>query len=206
MRRLFTHILIISFAVYLLSWMPFIYLLLTSPVIEELTMASPTTTEPLIVPRGIVFGGLYTNGEPMSELNQERLLAAIELYKQGTIQTIVVSNTKDASLAMQQYLVDRDIPKEKIELDTQADITEDSCIHQATSHPDEYTVLISHRYHLPRALHLCSKHGVEAMGYPAELIRTGPSQSTWLEKMSIRAWRYQREAVLLDLSLLGLYK
>jgi len=70
----------------------------------------------------MVFGTLVKEGR-VSALLKERLDASIEIYKAKKTKEIVLSNTKEAVVVMQKYLVEKGIPKNDISLDTKADTT-----------------------------------------------------------------------------------
>lgn len=213
------YFLIFCAVIYSASWVPF--LISSSHVVAiDLPYAG---TDPLgsgvispaidpsiddsvhIFEHALVFGGLHTDGEPLSELNQERLNAAIDVYNDGSASRIVVSNTATAAQAMKDYLIDRGIPEDRILVDDSAEYSEDTCRTHAENQDDYRTLLISHRFHIPRITHLCKSYEMSVSSYAAEESRVGESTSSFIQKLSIRSYRYHREMALLNLSLLGIY-
>jgi len=147
---------------------------------------------------GIVLGANINEDGSPTEVLRERLDAAIRLQESSTIKKIVVSNTKVAAFAMEQYLLDQGIDPNSIAIDTNAVITVDTCRAEKASHPNNRRIIfISQGFHLPRLLFLCKQEGVSGVGFAAEEVSLLDDQSTSaLEKIYIRSCRYIREAAL----------
>jgi vancomycin permeability regulator SanA len=104
---------------------------------------------------------------------QDRLDTALELYNNDKVSLFLVSGdhgTKDYDEVntMKQYLLDHDIPKEKIFLDHAGFDTYDSFyrardIFQVTS-----TIVVTQGYHLPRSIFIGNKLGITTYGVNAE--------------------------------------
>jgi SanA protein len=100
------------------------------------------------------------------------LLTAKELYKEDKIQKIVVSGDNRVShynepQVMYDYLVSEGIPKNSLVRDYAGRRTYDTCFRAKEIFEIEEALLISQGYHLPRAIFLCEKFGIEASGYSA---------------------------------------
>lgn len=126
---------------------------------------------------GIVFGaGLRVNGTP-SDILEDRLKTAAELYKQGKIKKIIVSGDNrfdnyNEPQAMYRYLAwDLGIPKEDIDRDYAGRRTYDSCARAKQVWNVSEAVLITQYYHLPRAMWTCGRLGVKSIGVSASLRR-----------------------------------
>lgn len=123
-------------------------------------------------PVAIVFGaGLQSNGDP-SPLLAHRLDAAIALYKRGKVQTLLMtgdsrSKNYDEVGAMRRYAVERGIPANRITLDRYGLRTYDSAYRARNVFGVTRAVLVTQRYHLPRALYLANLVGIDADGYVA---------------------------------------
>ncbi len=128
----------------------------------------------------IVFGaGVYPDGTPTPFL-ESRLLAAIKLYKAGKTRVIVMSGDNrtthyDEPTAMKQYVVDRGIPARDVVLDYAGYDTYDTCYRVHNLFGVNSAILVTHGYHLPRAILTCSKLGINSVGIKAD--RTGSSFS-----------------------------
>ena len=122
----------------------------------------------------IVLGsGITPAGEPRPILKQ-RLDATVELHSKGLLDRIIVSGyhpykTYNEPVAMERYLVDKGVPKEIIQKDTNGDNTFATCYQSKTEFGVDRAIVITQPSHLDRAIYLCRSLGIEAYGYPAEL-------------------------------------
>jgi SanA protein len=119
-------------------------------------------------PTGMVLGAaVYPGGTPSSAL-RERLDTAIELYKAGKIEKILVSGAHDVGYdeprAMKTALVESGIPPEAIIEDNLGLRTYDSCRRARSEFEITELLVISQGFHLPRALFLCRSFGIQASG------------------------------------------
>lgn len=159
----------------------------------------------------IVFGGVVKDGEPLSEINRERLLAAKFLANRSSIAEdaqIIVSNNGNAAEQMKQFLINEGIDQNRIQVDTTATTTADTC-HKAVASgvAGKAIVFVSHGYHLPRLMYQCKKIGLHGFGFAAESINSIERTSLpWWQKIWIRTWRYSREAGLSWLAWLNIYQ
>ena len=108
---------------------------------------------------GIVFGNtIKSDGQPSLRL-QARLDKAIELYNNGTIKNIIVSGGLepdgfDEATVMMEYLVEKNIPPERIILDSNGNdtfLTAKNCTRIMREKKYQSVILISQYFHLPRA-------------------------------------------------------
>ncbi len=144
----------------------------------------------------------------MSETNTERLLTAKVLLDRGIVKHVRVSNTEAPASAMKDFLVQIGVDSSKIEVDGSAVVTEDTCISERKDHLELRSVIfISHGYHLPRLQYLCDKLGIKGIGFPAERLHTTPRiELPFITTWKIRYERYQREALLTLMKMLGFYQ
>jgi len=124
---------------------------------------------------GIVFGaGIKPDNTPTDMLN-DRLKVAADLYHKGKIKSILVSGdntTKTYSEpdVMQETLVETyNIPESVIYKDYAGRRTYDTCIRANKLWGIEHAILITQGYHLPRALITCNNLKIEAKGVSATL-------------------------------------
>lgn len=152
--------------------------------------------------RAIVFGALVRDGQ-ISDLHRERLLTGETLLASGKAQTLVVSNTPDAAAAMRDFLVERGVPPERIEIDDTAETTGDSCRREAAFETDGTVLLVTQAFHLPRVHLMCRIAGLN--GYAIKAIRL-EEPTISLAVVMLRTQRYVREAGLTWLVLLRIYR
>lgn len=139
-------------------------------------------------PVAIVFGaGLTTGGEPSRVLSQ-RVDAAIELYRAKKVQKLLLSgdNTDryhDETRAMRRYALERGVPAEDVVGDDAGVSTYDTVLRARDVFGVDEAILVTQRFHLPRALFLANTLGLDAWGVSAD-----PSRD-WV-------WRYELRELL----------
>jgi len=120
----------------------------------------------------IIFGaGLRRDGTPTAIL-RDRVLAAVQLYREGKIEKLLMSGDNrvveyNEPQAMRQYALSLGVPDEAIVLDYAGRRTYDTCYRARAIFEVESAILVTQDFHLPRALFLCSRLGLEAVGVKA---------------------------------------
>ncbi len=122
----------------------------------------------------IVFGAGVRNGIPTPML-YDRVAAAVDLYKQGRVKTLVMSG--DASMGatygepavMKRAAMQMGVPERNIVLDNAGFSTYDTCYQTRHTLGASHPILITQNFHLDRALMTCALLGVNATGYSADL-------------------------------------
>jgi vancomycin permeability regulator SanA len=128
--------------------------------------ASPAGVPPEAV--GIVFGAGAPHGDP-SPMLVGRLELGLDLYRRGKVQVLLVTGDNSRShynepLVMRDYLVGAGMPADRIVLDYAGFTTWDSCVRAKKIFGVDRAILITQRFHLPRALTLCRAVGIHAWG------------------------------------------
>lgn len=122
----------------------------------------------------IVFGaGLRRDGQPTPVLI-DRVTAAAQLYFRGKVEKLLMSGDNrfanyNEPKAMQAYAMRLGVPKDAIVLDYAGRSTYDTCYRAKAIFEVSSAVLITQRFHLPRALYTCRILGIKAEGVPADL-------------------------------------
>lgn len=104
-----------------------------------------------------------------SPMLEDRLLEGINLYHQGAASKIIVSGDHgrenyDEVNVMKQYLVDAGIPDTDIFMDHAGFSTYESIVRAKKVFNVERMVVVSQKYHLYRALYICGKKHIDAVG------------------------------------------
>ncbi len=121
----------------------------------------------------IVFGaGLRHDGSPTPIL-RDRVAAAADLYFQGKAEKLLMSGDNrfvdyNEPEAMRQYALSLGVPDEAIVLDYAGRRTYDTCYRARAIFGVQEAILVTQKFHLPRALYLCSHLGVDAIGATAD--------------------------------------
>lgn len=125
-------------------------------------------------PVAIVFGAaIYGNGR-LSAVLQDRMDTAITLYKQGSVQKILVSGDNrfedyDEPGAMMAYAIQQGVAPNDIQPDYAGRRTYDTCYRAKAIFEVDTAVLITQEFHLPRALFTCQNLGIDSVGVAADL-------------------------------------
>ncbi len=119
-------------------------------------------------PIAMVLGAKADAGRPSTFL-AARLDLAVELYEQGKIRAVLVSGDNLASsnyetTVMRDYLVDRGVPEDKVVEDPAGYDTYDSCVRARDVYGVREMIVLTQRYHLRRAITICTDVGVDAIG------------------------------------------
>ena len=138
---------------------------------------------------GIVFGaGLQRDGSP-SPVLQDRVASAVQLYQAGKVEKLLMSGDNrfidyNEPGAMQAYAIEMGVPEEDIVLDYAGRRTYDTCYRALHIFGVKEAILVTQRYHLPRALFTCNGVGMKATGIAADM--------QYYRKLSRSIW-YTRE-------------
>ena len=141
----------------------------------------------------IVFGAGYWPNGALSDILRDRLAAAVTLYRAGQVQKVLVSGDNrvkeyNEPEKMLSYLLEQEIPRADIVLDYAGRRTYDTCYRARDIFQVAEVVLITQRYHLPRALYTCQTLGLEVEGYVAD--RVAYRHHRWYQWREIPAlWR-----------------
>lgn len=120
----------------------------------------------------IVFGaGLRRDGSPTAIL-RDRVQTAAHLYFDGKVEKILMSGDNrfenyNEPESMRQYALALGVPDAAIVLDYAGRRTYDTCYRARTIFKVDSALLVTQRFHLPRALFLCNALGLNAHGVEA---------------------------------------
>ena len=115
----------------------------------------------------VVLGaGLAADGSP-SPVLARRVEAAVDLYRRGHVERIVMSGDGVAELdqpvAMARYATALGVPRPQIELDHDGTDTSGTCRTAARRHVDEPLVFVTQSFHARRTAYLARKAGLDAV-------------------------------------------
>jgi len=121
----------------------------------------------------IVFGaGLSNNGSEPSVILEDRVLAAVDLYKAGKVDKILMSGDSsighNESKIMMETAIKNGVKEFDLQPDYSGDRTYDTCYRAKNVFGINKAILVTQMYHLPRALYTCSSMGIEVYGYAAD--------------------------------------
>lgn len=144
-------------------------------------------------PVAIVFGAGYWPNGALSDILRDRLDAAIELYRAQRVGKLLLSGDNrlveyNEPAKMQEYALAQGVAQEDLVLDYAGRRTYDTCYRAREIFLVREVILVTQRYHLPRALATCRGLGLDAIGYVAD--RTPYVHIRWYWTREIPAiWR-----------------
>jgi len=137
-------------------------------------------------PLALVLGAeVYPNGHPSPAL-VNRLDTSIQLYRAGKVRALLMSggNGSVETSAMRRYALAAGVPDEAIKLDDGGVRTLSSCQRARDVFHASRVTVISQAEHLTRAVYICDKLGLDAIGVVAPDF---PGPALWTYRLRERA-------------------
>ena len=121
----------------------------------------------------VLGAGLRSDGSP-SDMLADRLDVAIELYRKGVSEVIILSGDRsgedyDEVSSMVRYCLAAGIPAEAIVEDGRGYSTYESVYNTKSDGSYKKILVVTQRYHLYRAMYIADKMGLDADGADAAL-------------------------------------
>ena len=121
----------------------------------------------------LTLGAGVINNQLPSPILANRLDKTLEIYQRNPRHPLIMSgdhkeDNYNEVLVMKQYLEDNGLPSSQIYLDHAGYSTYQSLKRLKTVHRQDKAVIVTQRYHLPRALMLARALGIQAVGIAAE--------------------------------------
>ncbi len=142
----------------------------------------------------IVFGaGLRRDGTPTPIL-RDRVQTAADLYFSGKVEKILMSGDNRFEYynepgAMREYALSLGVPDTAIVLDYAGRRTYDTCYRAKAIFGASEALLVTQKFHMPRALFLCNALGLKSYGIEANNIR--------YRKVSLLIWNVREQIATL---------
>ncbi len=149
----------------------------------------------------IVFGaGLWRDGSPTPVL-RDRVATAANLFFAGKVEKLLMSGDNrfedyNEPAAMRDYAISLGVPKDAIVLDYAGRRTYDTCYRAGEIFAIDSAILVTQRFHLPRALFTCNALGVSSTGVAADMRS--------YRRRSLAFW-HTRETVATTVALLDVF-
>lgn len=136
-------------------------------------------------PVALILGaGLRADGSPTTVL-ADRVRAGAALYHLRRVQGLLLSGDGrsspyyDETEAMRRLALRLGVPPQALQIDPGGLRTLDSCRRAREIFGATAVVVVTQRFHLPRALWLCEAVGLEAVGLAADRSPYGPRRLWW---------------------------
>lgn len=122
----------------------------------------------------IILGAYVRPDGALSWILKDRLDTGLQVYSQGLAQKIIVSGDhgqKDYNevQAMKDYLLSHGVPAQDIFMDHAGFDTYDSIYRARDVFQVKSAIIISQNFHLPRAVYIAKRLGIETQGVQAKL-------------------------------------
>ena len=144
-------------------------------VIFLLNAASQTFSEDKAPAKrvAIVFGAEVKKDGTPSAVLRDRVETAVALYKSGKVEKLLMSGDNrfvdyNEPESMRQYALTLGMPDSAIVLDYAGRRTYDTCYRAREIFGVDSAILVTQRFHMPRALFLCNAFGIDAVGAEAD--------------------------------------
>ncbi|TVZ28055.1 SanA protein [Gillisia sp. Hel_I_86] len=121
----------------------------------------------------IVLGAsVHSNGQ-LSPILKDRVDTALEIYRAGRGRQFLLSgdnrrNDYDEVSAMKNYLLEREVPENLIFTDPAGLDTYDSMYRSDLIYKIPNAIVVTQKFHLPRALFIAESLGLNYIGFPAK--------------------------------------
>lgn len=120
----------------------------------------------------VLGAGLKSDGTP-SDILRDRLDTALDIYRTGICSRFLLSGDHGSRNynevgAMKRYLISKEVPEDAIFLDHAGFSTYDSMYRARDIFLIRKVIVITTAYHLPRALYIARKLGLDAWGIPSD--------------------------------------
>ena len=124
----------------------------------------------------LVFGAGLTKSGEATPILKDRVDTAVQLYNAGKVKKLLMSGDNrfvnyNEPKAMRQYALELGVPDADIVLDYAGRRTYDSCYRAKAIFGVKDAILVTQKFHLPRALFLCNMLGVNGIGVAADNFR-----------------------------------
>ncbi len=125
-----------------------------------------TTESAPITEIAVVLGAAAYNPHSVSPILQDRLDTALELLKAKKVSKILITGAENEVVAMSNYLKEQKVSEDQLLRDQKGLNT----LASIQNIPDQYRkiIIVTQRFHLPRALFYARGRGLEAIGVVAD--------------------------------------
>lgn len=149
--------------------------------------------------------GAHVRRDGPSDMLEDRLATALELYRSGRCESIILSGAHhrhdhDEVSVMRRWMEARGVDPDDLFLDHAGLRTFDSMVRAREVFGAERILVVTQRYHLPRAVYIARHVGLDAVGVAA------PPGHRYSRSLKARNQTRERAAqlfALLDLHVLG---
>ncbi|HOT43945.1 MAG TPA: ElyC/SanA/YdcF family protein [Spirochaetota bacterium] len=121
----------------------------------------------------LVLGAAVYGDGRVSDVLYDRMMKALELYRAGKVRKFLLSGDHSTFYynevrQMRDFMLRRGVPREALFLDHAGINTYSSMVRARKVFLADDCIVVTQRFHLPRALYIARKAGLRARGFPAD--------------------------------------
>lgn len=133
-----------------------------------------TVSEAPVGAVAMIFGGGMKDTHSMSDMQEDRVLQGVMLYKSGKAKKLLMTGDDgtmrvDEVDAMREYAIARGVPSDDVLVDPRGYTTYASCVRAGSVYGVTTTIAVSQSFHLPRIRYFCEHAGIRTFGLSADL-------------------------------------
>lgn len=154
------------------------FLVITVSMIAYVQLAPRNLMKPTVAsldaaPVAMVLGASVKDDGTLSDALKDRILTGVELYQTGKVTQILMTGDdgglrRNEIVPMKQAALDAGVPEKDILTDGEGYRTYESCKRASQIFDIKKAIVVTQRFHLPRALYLCSRFGIDVQGIAAD--------------------------------------
>lgn len=190
-RRPWSVVVIVVFGVLAFAFTYSVVLVQTSYADRIVRSSADVTHRPIAIVLG---ASVKRDGTPSAAL-EDRILTAANLYKTGKVDSLLMSGDDgqfhiDEIKTMVRVAREAGVPDNAIQTDGHGYRTYESCKRAHDVYGVTEAIVVTQRFHLGRALYLCNRLGIDAVGVVADRRSYDLIVSFWLRDVlsSIKAF------------------
>ncbi len=130
------------------------------------SITAPARPHDMIV---VLAGGV--RGDRPTPILEDRLVTSLDLYRRGAAPKLLLTGNVAETIVMQKWLVARGVPEPALVIDAEGIDTYTAMYRARWTYGAENALIVTQKFHMPRALYLASSLGLTATGAFATEIR-----------------------------------
>lgn len=146
-------------------------------------------------PYAIVLGASVTKSGSPSDALRDRVMTGVDLYKQHKAEKLLMTGDDgefhiDEVSVMKRLAREAGVPEEDILVDEHGYRTYESCKRANEVFQIEKAIIVTQRFHLARAIYLCTHFGIQSQGIIADRQSYSRIVYFWTRDLlsSVKAW------------------
>ncbi len=141
--------------------------------VREMAHIVPSINALALAPTALVLGASVKQDGTASDALRDRVLTGVDVYKQGKASQLLMTGDDGAFhvnevATMKRIAIEQGVPESAILVDGHGYRTYESCKRAVQVLHMQRAIIVTQRFHLSRALYLCSAFGMDTQGIAAD--------------------------------------